>query len=173
MVEEKIIKISNVGIGTRVSIDLIDELKQDEGLLIGNTMSGFVLVLSEFKDTEYAPARPFRINCGSIHQYIYIDEDKVRYLSEIRPGDLLTVVSKRGKRQVAVGRIKKEKREMKRIELGNNISATLQDVETLNLLNEKPLRLIDCKINDNVLVKKGNMSATHRGERVEEYIEEI
>ncbi len=62
--------------------------------------------------------------------------------------------SKHGQRQVAVGRIKKEKRKMKRIELENNISATLQDVETLNLLNEKPLRLIDCKINDRVLAKK-------------------
>ena len=40
-----------------------------EGILVGNTASGFFLVHSESIDNPYVASRPFRGNAGAVHAY--------------------------------------------------------------------------------------------------------
>lgn len=175
LINEKIKSITKLGEGLRVSIDFIDNLEETEGVLVGNTNKGFVLLLSESADTDYAPARPFRVNCGSVHQYIHMGDGKVKYLSDLLAGEKIPVVSTKGERYVSIGRLKKEKREMKRIELENGVSATLQDVVSVRLFSddETPIQFTNCTTGDLIVSAMGSGCGTHKGEVVDEYIEEI
>src|SRR5699024_2364807 len=82
----KITEIESIGEGTRVCIDLIDELDPLEGVLIGNTGNGYLVALSENRSTETYPPRPFRINVGAYHHYLLLDEGMTGYLAEMKPG---------------------------------------------------------------------------------------
>jgi len=47
-------------------------LGEDEGLFIGSFASSMLLILSENSKNEFIDTRPFRVNSGSIHQYVYV-----------------------------------------------------------------------------------------------------
>lgn len=170
----EVLELTNIGIGTRISIDFIDELEIDEYILVGNVCKGYLGILSECRKTETYPPREFRINAGAIHQYIYIGNNKTKYLSEIEPGDKICIFSKNGDRTVAVGRIKKEKREMMRLVLKDEdfISATLQIADSVHLVADEIKSVIDLKVGDIIDVFKSDIVATHKGDSIEEYIVE-
>ncbi|MGY4690619.1 3-dehydroquinate synthase II [Salibacterium sp. K-3] len=131
-------KITPVGTGTRVCIDTVDILTPTEGVPAGNTGHGYLLILSENRSSETYPPRTFRINAGGLHQYIY-QRGTTRYLEELRGGDSLVVYNGAESKEVPVGRVKMEKRELKRVEVncsGIPVSATLQDAESVFLLKE-------------------------------------
>ncbi|MFB4164401.1 3-dehydroquinate synthase II [Alteribacillus sp. JSM 102045] len=131
-------KIIPVGEGTRVCIDCADLLTPTEGVLVGNTGHGYVLVLSENRSTDTYPPRPFRINAGGLHQYLYQEEGTL-YLSELRGGRLLCVYNGSEQKEVPVGRVKMEKRELVRVEIeadGTHISSTLQYTDSVSFLNK-------------------------------------
>ena len=117
LVELKVERIKHIGMGDRVCIDTISKLLPDEGMLIGSTSSGGILVISENHYLPYMELRPFRVNAGAIHSYIFCENNTTKYLSELKAGDNVLVVNAKGKaRIVAVGRIKMERRPMLLVE---------------------------------------------------------
>ena len=162
-----------MGEGTRVEVDFIDVLNEDEGILVGDTARGFFLVLAETRETETYPPRPFRVNAGSIHQYVCMDKGVTKYLSEIKAGDRIIVTNGTEERVVSVGRAKIEKREFIHIELENKVTATLQKADSVYVSGmNKALHLIDCKVGDEIEVAVGVEIARHKGRAVEEEIQE-
>jgi 3-dehydroquinate synthase II len=147
-----------------------------EGMLIGSQARGFFLVHSESEDSPYVAARPFRVNAGAVHAYIRVGE-KTHYLSELKSGDEVTIVSKDGlARKAIVGRSKIEKRPMILIEAeaeGERISTLLQNAETIKLVGSdgRPRSVTDLKTGDEVLVHLEE-SARHFGMKIEESIVE-
>ena len=167
----KIESILEMGLGTRVEIDFIEILGANEGVLVGDSAKGFVCVLAETRKTETYPPRPFRVNAGAIHQYVYVGENQTKYLSELKAGDRVIVVDGTNERLVTVGRVKIESREFERISLDCGITATLQKADSIFVLgNDDPFHLVD--------IKEGNMltcflmqdTARHKGIAIEETI---
>ncbi len=69
--------------GDRVCLDTVSNMVPGEGMLVGNAGSGFFLVHSESLENPYVAARPFRVNAGAVHAYLYLPEGKTKYLSEV------------------------------------------------------------------------------------------
>ena len=170
----EIAELLDMGIGTRVEIDFVDVLSMEEGLLVGDTGRGFLCVLAENRATDTYPARPFRVNAGAIHQYVYIGDNKTKYLSEIRPGDRLPVTDGENIRYVAVGRIKQEKRPFQRITLNTGISATLQIADSVFIKTGigEAGHFVDLKEGQSILCKVEKLVARHKGELLDEEIYE-
>jgi len=172
----KLLSIEKQGEGTRVCLDFIDALAADEGVLVGNTGHGYVLLLSENRVTATYPARPFRVNAGAIHHYLRLADDKVCYLSDVKAGMLVPVWTSGGtSRLVAIGRVKVEKRPMLRLSLdagGVALSATLQDSDSIRFAcPHHSLALPEISLDDHVLCQL-DQPGRHIGERIEEYINE-
>jgi 3-dehydroquinate synthase II len=92
----RVSKIKPLGMGDRVCIDTASLLKVGEGMLIGSQANGLFLVHSETLETEYVSARPFRVNAGAVHAYVLAPNMKTRYLSELKAGDEVLAIDKKG-----------------------------------------------------------------------------
>lgn len=98
-----------IGIGDRVCIDTCSLLGVNEGLLVGSSSQGMILVLSEAAESNYVPSRPFRINAGVVSSYCLADRERTRYLSEFLAGDSILAVTTEGTtRSVTTARSKIE-----------------------------------------------------------------
>jgi 3-dehydroquinate synthase II len=176
LISATVTAVKPVGMGDRVCVDTANMMSFGEGMLIGSQAKGFFLVHSESEDSPYVAARPFRVNAGAVHAYIRVGE-KTRYLSELKSGDEVTIVSKEGLARTAiVGRAKIEKRPMILIEAeasGQKISTLLQNAETIKLVGSDgtPRPVTDLKAGDEVLVHLEE-SARHFGMKIEESIVE-
>lgn len=175
----KIKRIVDVGDGERVCIDTASQLQTGEGMLIGSKASFFFLVHSETIPTEYIPTRPFRVNAGALHSYIFGVDGKTRYLSELQAGDKVQLVDSSGRRRDAVvGRIKMERRPLMMIQAetdGHEGTAMLQNAETIRLVRPDgaPVSVTEAKVGDEVLVHvEGKSKARHFGGEVDEFIVE-
>ncbi|MDA4117833.1 MAG: 3-dehydroquinate synthase II [Thaumarchaeota archaeon] len=175
----KIKQISDVGDGERVCIDTASQLSIGEGMLIGSKASFFFLVHSETVPSEYIPTRPFRVNAGALHSYIFGADGKTRYLSELQAGDKVQLVdSKGGRRDATVGRIKMERRPLVMIKAecdGEEGTAMLQNAETIRLVRPDgtPISVTEAKAGDEVLVHvEGPSKGRHFGGEVDEFIVE-
>ena len=140
--ELTVMGISHVGMGDRVCIDTISKLRSNEGMLIGSTSTGGILVSSENHFLPYMNLRPFRVNAGAIHSYIFCDNNETKYLSELKAGDNVLIVDTDGKTRVtAVGRIKMERRPMLLIECMDlkkkSVNVIVQDDWHIRLLSNK------------------------------------
>lgn len=171
--------VEPLGEGTRVCIDLADRLEPEEGVLLGDTGHGYLLVLSENQISPTYPARPFRINCGAIHHYCLLEDEATTYLSELHPERSLMVVhAKTGAcRRVPIGRIKLEKRPLLRIIAyfaGQRVSATLQDADSVRLTTKDrgALDLPSIRPGDKVCFCP-DQPGRHLGRRIEETIHEL
>ena len=156
------VKITNIeaqGIGERICIDTTSLLEEGEGMLCGSVAKSLALIHAETIDSEFVPTRPFRVNAGSIHSYIMMGDNSTSYLSELKSGDQVLIVNGKGdSRIVNVGRIKREKRPLIRIEwetseknIGNII---LQQAETVRLLNKEfnPISITELKKGLEILI---------------------
>ena len=176
LISATVTTVKAVGMGDRVCVDTASMMSFGEGMLIGSQAKGFFLVHSESEESPYVAARPFRVNAGAVHAYIRVGE-KTRYLSELKSGDEVTIVSKEGLARTAiVGRAKIEKRPMILIEAeanGQRISTLLQNAETIKLVgSDGMLRPVtDLKVGNEVLVHLEEM-ARHFGMKIEESIVE-
>ncbi len=170
----KVTAVMPVGMGDRVCVDTASVMHLGEGMLVGSQGKGFFLVHSESEDSPYVAARPFRVNAGAVHAYIKVG-DKTRYLSELKSGDEVTIVSKDGRaRSAVVGRSKIEKRPLILIEAeaeGESISTLLQNAETIKLVGPDgvPRSVAELKVGDEVLVHLES-TARHFGMSIEESI---
>lgn len=109
--ELTIVELKHIGMGDRICIDTTSLLKEDEGLILGSTSCGGILISSETHFLPYMELRPFRVNAGALHLYAWNTENKTDYLSELKAGsEIMTVDSKGNTRVVSVGRIKMERR---------------------------------------------------------------
>ncbi|SHM66705.1 3-dehydroquinate synthase II [Gracilibacillus kekensis] len=173
--EAEIIRTESIGEGSRVCLDFVDHLEPTEGILLGNTGHGYLFVLAENRTTDTYPARPFRINSGAIHHYVLKESSKTAYLAELKPGDKITVLNAKGEtRQVALGRVKIEKRPLMRIvaRISNmEVSVTLQEADSVHLLsaNYKEKQAISLVEGDRVLVQL-DQPGRHLGEKIDEEI---
>jgi 3-dehydroquinate synthase II len=177
MNQAKVTLIESLGEGTRVCLDFVDVLEENEGVLVGNTGHGYTLLLAECWPSETYPPRPFRVNAGAIHHYLLLNEDKTCYLSGIKPGMKVAVWRADGScRLVAVGRVKVEKRQLVRIAFdlnGREISVTVQDSDSVRFLSDdKEIQVSNLKVGDEVSAWE-DKPGRHIGERIEEYISEV
>lgn len=170
--------IESIGEGTRVCLDLTDSLEPEEGLLLGDTGHGYLLVLSENQISETYPARPFRINCGAIHHYLLCEDGKTCYLSELSPEMSVRVVHAEtgAQRTVPIGRIKMEKRPLLRViarNEGQRVSVTLQEADSVRLMRQGKgaVDMLALKPGDKVCFVS-DQPGRHLGQRVDETIEE-
>ncbi len=165
--------VKQLGMGDRACLDTCTQMIIGEGMLIGNTASGFFLVHSESIDNPYVASRPFRVNAGAVHAYTLTPGGKTKYLADLKTGDEVLLVNNEGKSKVAyLGRNKIEKRPMMLIEAqleDNPISLVLQNAETIRLVTNdgKPVSVTTIKPGDKVLVHI-EKAGRHFGMQVEE-----
>ena len=101
------------GLSDRYCIDLTSLLEVGEGMLIGSSSSCMALVHGETLTSDYVPPRPFRVNAGPPHAYIVMANRTTKYLSELKAGDEILIVSSSERcRPATVGRLKIERRPM-------------------------------------------------------------
>jgi 3-dehydroquinate synthase II len=149
--------IKQLGMGDRACLDTCTQMGLGEGMLIGNTASGFFLVHSESIDNPYVASRPFRVNAGAVHAYTLAPGGKTKYLADLKAGDDVLLVDFQGKSQTAyLGRNKIEKRPMMLIEAqaeGQPISLVMQNAETIRLVSPdgKAISITSLKPGDKVL----------------------
>jgi 3-dehydroquinate synthase II len=174
----EVINISEIGEGMRVCLDFVDILKPEDGLYVGNTGHGYIHILSENRQSEGYPPRPFRINCGAFHQYL-IQKDKTLYLHEIKPGEKLFITNDIEEKQLPVGRVKIEKRPFVRVECRNAdsdviISATLQKSSSVYLREETKgeVSILELKKGDKISCIL-DQPGRHLGEQITEEIIEF
>ncbi|SFM04636.1 3-dehydroquinate synthase II [Salibacterium qingdaonense] len=169
-------KITPIGQGTRVCIDTVDVLTPTEGVLAGNTGHGYVLILSENRESNTYPPRSFRINAGGLHQYLY-QQGSTRYLEEVRGGDTLIVYNGTESKGVPVGRVKMEKRDLVRMEVnagGVRLSAVLQDAESVFMLQEDGTAISIKEVKEGARISCFlDEPGRHLGEKIEEQINEF
>ncbi|MCS7144238.1 MAG: 3-dehydroquinate synthase II [Archaeoglobaceae archaeon] len=170
----KIKEIKPLGLGERVCIDTVSMMSIGEGMLVGNKAGFMFLIASESEESEYVASRPFRVNAGSVNAYLKVGE-KTRYLSELKAGDEVEIVSFEGEiRKSHVGRVKIERRPLLLIVAeanGVEGSVILQNAETIKLINPegKHVSVSELKIGDEILVWVGE-KARHFGVKIEEFV---
>ena len=135
----EVIEVKEGGVGDRVCIDLTSMLELGEGMLVGSSANSMVFVHGETVESEFVPTRPFRVNAGAAHSYILKADGSTSYLSELKMGDEIMVLSESGtSRSAVVGRIKIEKRPFIlfrwKDEKHNEAGTLLQQAETVRLV---------------------------------------
>jgi 3-dehydroquinate synthase II len=166
-----------LGMGDRACLDTCTQMGLGEGMLVGNTASGFFLVHSESIDNPYVASRPFRVNAGAVHAYTLTPGGKTKYLADLKAGDEVMLVTFQGKSQIAyLGRNKIEKRPMMLIEAeaeGQPISLVMQNAETIRLVdqNGKAVSITALKVGDKVLAHI-EKAGRHFGMKVDETLVE-
>ncbi len=157
LVTATITSTKQLGMGDRACLDTCTQMGLGEGMLVGNTASGFFLVHSESIDNPYVASRPFRVNAGAVHAYTLAPGGKTKYLADLKAGDEVLVVDYQGKSQIAyLGRNKIEKRPMILIEAeaeDQPISLVMQNAETIRLVSPEgeAISITSLKPGDKVL----------------------
>ncbi|RUM61779.1 MAG: 3-dehydroquinate synthase II [Persephonella sp.] len=175
LVVAEVKKVIPIGMGDRVAVDTISLFSRGEGMLVGNSSAGMILVHAETEESPYVASRPFRVNAGAVHMYTRVPGGKTIYLSEVEAGKEVMAYDKDGNgRAVVVGRAKVERRPMLLIEAeyeGKKLSAILQNAETIRVVDPEgnPISVVELKEGDKILgyVEK---AGRHFGMKVEETI---
>ena len=130
--------VKPAGMGERVCVDTCSLMVDGEGMLVGNTSSGFFLVHAETLVNPYVAPRPFRVNAGGVHAYLQVPDGKTAYLADLKAGDRVTIVHGNGScREATIGRVKIERRPLFLVEAeseGRKVSIILQNAETIRLV---------------------------------------
>ena len=104
-------EVRHIGMGVRGCIDTCDLMSQDEGMIVGSTSTGGIFVCSETHYLPYMNLRPFRVNAGAVHSYVWTSTETTEYVTELAAGSKVLCVNTKGEcRELAVGRVKMEVR---------------------------------------------------------------
>ncbi len=177
LVRAKVTSVRPIGLGDRVCVDTCSLLRDGEGMLVGNSSAGLFLVHAETVETGYVAARPFRVNAGAVHAYIYLPGGQTKYLSELRAGDEVLAVDSEGRaRAVIVGRIKVERRPLLLLEAeadGLRHTTIVQNAETIRFVTPDggSVAVGQVKAGDEVLLRVEE-GGRHFGMRIRETIAE-
>lgn len=124
-------EVRHVGMGVRACVDTTGLMTQDEGMLVGSTSEGGIFICSETHFLPYMNLRPFRVNAGAIHSYIWMPDNKAEYLSDLAVGSKVLCVNTKGEaRELTVGRVKIEVRPLLLIKgdaAGKELNVIVQD----------------------------------------------
>lgn len=169
-------EIEHIGIGDRVCIDTTSLLKENEGFVLGSTSNGGILVSSETHYLPYMELRPFRVNAGAIHMYIWNMDGSTNYLSELQAGSKVMCVDSAGEtRNVSIGRIKIERRPLLLIRAsdsqGIEVNTIVQDDWHVRIIGVggKPCNCTKLKKGDKILGYTC-MAGRHVGVKINESI---
>ena len=177
LVQGRITSVQRLGLGDRVCVDTCSLLRTGEGMLVGNTASGLFLIHAETLESGYVAARPFRVNAGAVHAYIYLPDGTTKYLSELRAGDEVLVVDSDGNgRSAIVGRLKVERRPLLLVEAegeGRRYATIVQNAETIRFVTPRggAVSVGELKEGDEVLLRT-EAGGRHLGMRIQETISE-
>jgi len=172
-----VVDVQHIGMGYRSCIDTTTLMKQNEGMLIGSTSNGGLLVSSETHFLPYMELRPFRVNAGAVHSYVWAPELMTAYLTELKGGSKLLCVDTYGNtREVSVGRVKTEIRPLLKIEAeakGIRINAIVQDDWHIRILggSGEPRNASTIKPGDELLAYVC-AGGRHVGVKIDENLEE-
>lgn len=169
----KILSVKPIGTGARVCVDTVDLMVPGEGMLVGCQSAGFFLVEAEVSENPYVQSRPFRVNAGPASHYTLTSLSGTRYLSELKAGDEVLIVSREGKVRITnVGRSKIEFRPLLLIEAqadDTKIKTILQNAETIRVVTPKASKPVtELKPGDEVLVHLAAKGGRHFGISVPE-----
>jgi 3-amino-4-hydroxybenzoic acid synthase len=165
-----------IGMGYRSCIDTTTLFSPTEGIIVGSTSQGGLLCCAEVFFLPYMELRPFRVNAGAVHCYVYNFSDRTDYMSELRAGSPVMIVDRTGvTRRSSVGRMKTELRPLRLIEAefasGERINTIMQDDWHVRIFSAdaKPLNITELKPGDKLL---GHMAqpGRHVGIKVDEHI---
>lgn len=177
LAKARVTSLKQLGMGDRVCVDTVTNMKRGQGMLVGNSSSGLFLVHAENVETPYCATRPFRVNAGGVHAYVRVPNGKTAYLADLTVGDPVLLIDSSGKSEVAyVGRSKIEKRPMILVEAvaqGKKLSLILQNAETIRLTRPggEPVSIARLKKGDRVLAFIDE-PGRHFGMKVKETITE-
>jgi 3-dehydroquinate synthase II len=168
LVTAKVTDVKQISTGARVCVDTCDLMTQGEGILVGVQAAGLFLVEAEVHENPYVQSRPFRVNAGSLSMYTLASLRKTRYLSELKAGDEVLIVDRKGKvRPASVGRVKIELRPLILVEAeaeGKKIKTILQNAETIRLVTAKGSKPVtELKAGDEVLAHVTASAGRHFG----------
>lgn len=150
-------EIRHIGMGLRACVDTTGIMTQDEGMLIGSTSTGGIFVCSETHYLPYMNLRPFRVNAGAVHSYIWMPNDKAEYLTDLKAGSKVLCVNTKGEaRELTVGRVKIEVRPLLLIKGkadGADINVIVQDDWHIRIMGAdgKPRNATTIKPGDKLL----------------------
>jgi 3-dehydroquinate synthase II len=180
LTEVNVVEIKSVGSGDRCCLDTAVLLDDTEGMLVSNFASGFFLIRAENILTDQISPRPFRVNAGAVHCYLYTPT-KTFYLSELKSGSEVFVINNKGYgRSVPLGRNKIERRPMVQVtavaaENKEPISIIVQLAETIRFgakTGRGYITVDQLKTGDKVLAYFPSCKARHFGTEVNEFIQE-
>jgi 3-dehydroquinate synthase II/3-amino-4-hydroxybenzoic acid synthase len=162
--------------GFRACIDTATLFSKDEGMLVGSTSQGGILCCPEVFYLPYMDLRPFRVNAGAIHSYVYGTGNRTAYMSELAVGSTAMIVSTRGAvRTAPVGRMKVEQRPLRLIKVkfpGERfVNVLLQDDWHVRVFSDEglPLNISDIEAGCKVLGHVTEMGR-HVGIKIDEAI---
>jgi len=176
MQHAKVTEIRKIGLGARTCLDTADIMNENEGMLSGNSSSGFLLVQAEVTENPHVATRPFRVNAGAISLYTLLANEKTKYLSEVEAGDEILIVDKKGSaRRGVIVRNKIEWRPLLLItaktESEKIVKSILQDAETIRVMTPEGSKSVsELKKGDEILVYVDEGGARHFGIKVDEKI---
>lgn len=177
LIKGKVVNVQHVGMGFRACIDTTDIMNKNEGMIVGSTSNGGLLVSSETHFLPYMELRPFRVNAGAVHSYIWVPGNMTNYLTELRAGKrVLSVDTQGNSREVVVGRSKIEKRPLLKIEVeseGIRVNTIVQDDWHIRIFggNGEPVNASTIREGDELLAYI-SPGARHVGIKIDEAIEE-
>jgi 3-dehydroquinate synthase II len=172
----RISEILDVGLGERVCVDSTSILRPGEGALVGNQASFLFLIHNESLASHFTAPRPFRVNAGAIHSYVFAEKGKTNYLSELQSGSKLTVAMPDGQsRVVTVGRAKIERRPLVLVRGefdGVSGGVIVQKAETIRFVKPdgNTVSVTELSPGDTVLGILGNVRGRHFGMEVDEFV---
>ena len=174
----EIVEIKHLEMGERACLDTTSLLTDKEGMIVGCTSSGGLMICSEVHYLPYMNKRPFRVNAGAVCSYVWGPDNMVEYISDLRAGSKVVVVDLEGKtRVVNIGRVKTEVRPliMLRAKYGDvEIKSILQDDWHMRVFSPegKVLNITDLKPGDKVM---GHVCepGRHVGVKISENIKEL
>jgi 3-dehydroquinate synthase II len=175
LVPARVRAVQPVGTGDRACVDTTTLMNLGEGMLVGSQAGGLFLVHSETIPSEFVETRPFRVNAGGVHAYIRLPGGRTKYMSELRAGDEVLIVSSSGEARVGVvGRVKIERRPLLLVETeygGETYRTLLQNAETINLVDRsgRPISVARLRPGDEVLMHIEG-GGRHFGAKVEEVV---
>jgi 3-amino-4-hydroxybenzoic acid synthase len=130
LVEATVTDVRHVGMGYRGCVDTTWLFGEDEGMIVGSTSSGGLVVCAEVHHLPYMNLRPFRVNAGAVHSYVWAGAG-TEYITDLVAGSTVLAVNTDGSAYpVRVGRVKTELRPLRLIQAvadGVPLNVFLQD----------------------------------------------
>lgn len=130
LVEATVTAVRHAGMGYRGCVDTTWLFGEDEGMLVGSTSSGGLLVCAEVHYLPYMNLRPFRVNAGGVHSYVWANGG-TEYITDLSAGSTVLATNTSGSAHpVRVGRVKTELRPLRLIQAvadGVPLNIFLQD----------------------------------------------